>query len=348
MTITNTGDARLDFTAPSGGAFTISACMSGGTAVSSLPPGGKCVLTVAPVLVPPTTGSVTEFETFDDSAPGAPHSLQLKMFVVSATAAPPPTCSIAGIRDPGLLPRFVLTVSDKSSGLQSVNFLTTPVNAIVGIPGFSAGTTNPVTITAWAEDPSLPASAEVLATNVAGVSTNCGSSISPAPPQWTSFGGSLISNVAAGENPDTRVEVFGIGSDKGLWHVAQTAPNGSWAQWSSLGGTGLTGDPVVGVDQDGRLEVFVISDDHSLWNIAQIVPGSWSQSSWQKIGSGVTGRPAVILNSNGNLEVFARGVDRELLLFAQSAAGLSTSYAMTPFGGVITSNPTAVRDANGG
>src|SRR6266581_8165944 len=36
-------------------------------------------------------------------------------------------------------------------------------------------------------------------------------------------------------NADGRLEVVAAGTDGALWHIWQTAPNGTWSSWASLG-----------------------------------------------------------------------------------------------------------------
>ena len=38
------------------------------------------------------------------------------------------------------------------------------------------------------------------------------------------------------QNLDGRLEAFGVGTDNGLWHIWQTAPDNGWSSWASLGG----------------------------------------------------------------------------------------------------------------
>src|SRR2546430_12459007 len=44
------------------------------------------------------------------------------------------------------------------------------------------------------------------------------------------------------QNLDGRLEAFGVGTDNGLWHIWQTAPNGNWSGWAPLGGI-ITSEP---------------------------------------------------------------------------------------------------------
>lgn len=89
----------------------------------------------------------------------------------------------------------------------------------------------------------------------------------------------MTGNPAVATNADGRLEVFALGTDHALWHIFQTYANGTWSDWSFLGGA-IMSNPAVAVKQDGRLEVFVYGTDMALWHIWQMSPGgSWSE--WQ-------------------------------------------------------------------
>ena len=83
-------------------------------------------------------------------------------------------------------------------------------------------------------------------------------------------------------NKDGRLEAFGVGTDNGLWHIWQTAPNGTWSGWAPLGGI-ITSEPLCARNVDGRLEVFARGTDNALWHIWQTAPNNgWS--SWATLG----------------------------------------------------------------
>ena len=53
----------------------------------------------------------------------------------------------------------------------------------------------------------------------------------------------LTHAVAVTRNADGRIEIFGDGTNRALWHIWQEAPHaGPWSPWTSLGG-GLTSEP---------------------------------------------------------------------------------------------------------
>ncbi|MFQ5708205.1 MAG: hypothetical protein ACE5HO_12180, partial [bacterium] len=90
--------------------------------------------------------------------------------------------------------------------------------------------------------------------------------------KWKSLGSpatsKLLSVPRLGRNQDGRLELFAIGSEGGLWHVWQKAPNSGWKHWKSLDapqGVKLTPHLGVGKNQDGRIEAFAIGSDRVLW-----------------------------------------------------------------------------------
>ena len=133
---------------------------------------------------------------------------------------------------------------------------------------------------------------------------------------WSAWGGlgqpvgvSLTAGVAAGQNPDGRLEVFAVATDGGLWHLWQESPNGDWSGWESLSappGVSLA-IPAAARNEDGRLEVFV-SGQGNLWHRWQPAPGAgWADWAGLGVPPGTASlvAPAVGQNSDGRLEVFA-------------------------------------------
>src|SRR5215210_7196619 len=95
--------------------------------------------------------------------------------------------------------------------------------------------------------------------------------------EWQSLQEGALRNLAAGQNRDGRLEVFGTASDDSVWHIWQTSPNGGWGLWESLQ-EGALRNLAVGQNQDGRLEVFGTASDDSVWHIWQLEPGKWIRS----------------------------------------------------------------------
>lgn len=135
--------------------------------------------------------------------------------------------------------------------------------------------------------------------------------------------------IAVGQNLDGRLELFAIsrhlpsnqgGADGSLWDCWQTAPNGSWSQWTRIGepsGINLQRQIMVQTNLDGRLEVFSIGSNGQLWHIWQNAPNDgWSD--WSQFPTPAGARFAVddfvvSHNPDGRIEVFAKNsVDNSL------------------------------------
>ena len=146
------------------------------------------------------------------------------------------------------------------------------------------------------------------------------------------------------QNLDGRLEAFGVGTDNGLWHIWQTAPNNGWSGWAPLGGI-ITSEPLCTRNADGRLEVFARGTDNALWHIWQTAPNNgWS--GWASLGGVITSNVSIQQNADGRLEAFVRGTDDALWHIWQTAPNNGWS-GWASLGGVITSDPICTRDADG-
>jgi hypothetical protein len=143
---------------------------------------------------------------------------------------------------------------------------------------------------------------------------------------WSAFsqppGGVSIGTPVVVSNADGRLEVFVAtskagGSDAGLWHTWQLAPNGSWSEWTPLATTpvAVASNPAVAKNKDGRFEIFVTDAHANLWHSWQLAPGKiWSE--WTSLGKPpdlqpdtwpTIPEPVVVENADGCLEVFLAG-----------------------------------------
>jgi hypothetical protein len=145
--------------------------------------------------------------------------------------------------------------------------------------------------------------------------------------EWKTLGtpardASLTDQFTVGRNQDGRQEVFAVGRDGNVWQIWQTAPNGGWSNWGTLGNPPKEirrSDRItVGSNRDGRQELFVMGGDEALWHIRQVAPNAgWS--AWESLGKpkdvGFSepprdrdlSEPIVRQNADGHLEVFAPG-----------------------------------------
>jgi hypothetical protein len=116
----------------------------------------------------------------------------------------------------------------------------------------------------------------------------------------------LVSNIGG------RLELFVVTQDRTVWHRWQTAPNGDWSAWESLGAPDpgfaeLSGDLLVVRNQDGRLELFAGGD--SLWHRRQAGPGQGPWEPWSALPAPGGGPPgfgmmAVGAHADGRLVMF--------------------------------------------
>lgn len=139
-------------------------------------------------------------------------------------------------------------------------------------------------------------------------------------PPHIRFADTLGSRPAIIRNFDGRLEVFALGSDRAIWHIWQTAPNGGWSGWESLGGR-CRSDPTVEINDNGRLEIFVVGEDNGLHHQWQRVPnGLWS--GWHGMGGrAILGVPAAGHNADRRIAVFVHRHGQLWQIFQRTLGG---------------------------
>ena len=335
ITITNTGNARLDVITASTALsdFQLSGC--GAPLGANIDPGASCTVTV--IARPMVQGLRTATLYIADTAAGAPHTVALS---VTGTVAPP-SCVISA-ENPGPPEQLTFTMQDTYSGLKSI-VLIDATNATASIPGFAPGTMSPVAVTAAQTDPSQSSKIDFQVTNVGGAAATCGETFA-GPAQWTSLGGTFNSKIALASDYNGALKAFVRGADNALWTIGQMNPDGGSAGWSSLGGI-IKGDPVVVLGFDGRLQVFAVGSDSALWTIAQTSPaGPWG--SWASLAGILTSDPAVAVNYDGRLQVFGVGTDQGLWTIAQNSMGGDWAD-WSQLGGLVAGSPAAALNNDG-
>jgi hypothetical protein len=156
-------------------------------------------------------------------------------------------------------------------------------------------------------------------------------------------GGALISAAQAANHDlvnDAQIDVFGRGTDSGLWHTFKTNNTPNWRNWQSLGGVLNSDASAVSWGAQNRIDVFVRGVDNGLWHRWWDGAG-WR--GWESLGGDLASGPAVASWGPGRLDVFAEGVDGQLWhrLFDGAWSGWEG------LGGVIISDPAAAsREAN--
>jgi hypothetical protein len=157
-------------------------------------------------------------------------------------------------------------------------------------------------------------------------------------------------------NKDGRLEAFGLGANRQIYHAWQGTPNGAWGTWWSLGDPAsghFISDPAAGRNADGRIETFSISDDGNLYHAWQGSPGgAWTgfYSLGHPSAGALTGVPSIATNSDGRLEIFSVGADGAVWHIWQTSAGSGWGgwYSLgAPGGGRFVSNVAAGRNGDG-
>ena len=116
-----------------------------------------------------------------------------------------------------------------------------------------------------------------------------------------------VSQPFAIHNQDGRIELFVVGADGAIYHRWQTAPNGPFADWHSLGGN--VSQPFAIRNQDDRIELFAVGagSDRALWHRWQTAPNG-PFADWDSLGGDIN-EPFAIHNQDGRIEVFAINAD---------------------------------------
>lgn len=100
---------------------------------------------------------------------------------------------------------------------------------------------------------------------------------------WSSRGGTLITEVDAMTAGDGMTGVFGIGQDNALWVRWHFTPEGTWSDWGDLGGA-LTSKPVASARDDGLIVVYARGTDQRLWSIEQADDSQGGWGDWRVVG----------------------------------------------------------------
>jgi hypothetical protein len=135
---------------------------------------------------------------------------------------------------------------------------------------------------------------------------------------WNRLGGS-VSKIVVLLLTNGCEQILGINcnSPYDVLTCTQTAPNGSWGPWTSIGGS-YNYDLTAIVTHNGCQEAFVVGNDHALWHRWWTGNG-WSNSDWTREGGCSITKITAILNTNGCEEIFAIGTDGGVYAYPQTA-----------------------------
>ncbi|WP_157528580.1 hypothetical protein [Nocardia sp. NRRL S-836] len=140
----------------------------------------------------------------------------------------------------------------------------------------------------------------------------------PSGSTWTPFtgiGGSPATPPASTRLSSGVTAQFGVDSDGELWTYAQT---GAVPFWRNLGGTALTGTPVLTTVRDG-VQLFLRTTGGTITTATYRTDGSLS--AWTDLGGAGTGAPAVVLYPGYRQRVFARAADGTIATKLQDTSG---------------------------
>ncbi len=124
-------------------------------------------------------------------------------------------------------------------------------------------------------------------------------------------GAGLYPAVTVSKNADGRLQIFARGIDNTIMTAFQTAPNGGWSPWTSLGNphtgmsAGQVGTPAVAINADGRMQVFVKDGAGGISTRTQSAANDATWSAWASLGGTGLHDPVVAATNRGLIEVFA-------------------------------------------
>ena len=124
---------------------------------------------------------------------------------------------------------------------------------------------------------------------------------------WQPVGGCFTSAPAVVKWSSSRIDIFGLGSNRAMYHRAWE--NGAWIiDWEGLGGV-FDSPPAVVSWAPNRLDIFALGTNdqmyHKWWD------GGWgpSQTDWEGLGGAFSSAPAVVSTGPNRLDIFGLGPD---------------------------------------
>lgn len=130
----------------------------------------------------------------------------------------------------------------------------------------------------------------------------------------------LTSLTGVGQNADDNTDVFGVGVDGTLWHIALI--DKTWYGWERdfpRNAPKLKSVTCVGVNDKGNTDVFGVGPDGTLWHIALIEGERWYD--WEPDFDQAPKVTSVEVTQGHHTEVFVVGLDGMLLGNHLSAGG---------------------------
>lgn len=137
---------------------------------------------------------------------------------------------------------------------------------------------------------------------------------------WVQTEGAITSSIGFARQADGRLVAFAVDGSGVLWALPQTAVNGPFTSWMSLGVTGFRGTPVPVAVNDG-IRIFALDATGELRTALFTADGTLSGC--QGLSEpGLTGTPAVVLYPGSLVRVFVRAADGTILTKKQDSAGV--------------------------
>lgn len=155
--------------------------------------------------------------------------------------------------------------------------------------------------------------------------------------KWRSLGGELIFGPAVCSWAPSRLDVFGVGTDRALYHKYWNGLR--WSEWEWLGGE-LTAKPAAVSWGLYRIDVFGRGTDNSLYH-------KWWDGSrwhaWEGLGGTLLSAPAVSSRRANRLDVFGVATDSSLYHLRWNGSKWADWDGL---GGTLTADPAAVSWGN--
>ena len=163
---------------------------------------------------------------------------------------------------------------------------------------------------------------------------------SPGWSDWTSVGGPDVVSMAMGKLPSGRLAIVAVDVD-GLLAVLPQGTNNTFGAWSSLGVTGMAGEPVLATVADGLR--ILVRDAAGILRTGRYADMTLTGCTAVS-DSVIAGTPAVVTYPGSRLMVFARTPQGALTTLGQDEAGTFNPTWTTIQATDVAGDPAAVLD----
>ncbi len=147
---------------------------------------------------------------------------------------------------------------------------------------------------------------------------------------WVGLGGTNVYPfLGSDRSSNGGLYVASLGSDNVMYYRRQTIPNNnsSWTGWTSFGGGGLAGRPILVKDGSGRLRLFARATNNKSYGKYELSPGSNTFSDWSPVAvDSVTQTDPAVGFYGGLAYVFHRGTDGNMYYSRETTLNTWTSW----------------------